>query len=114
MEKDFGFDRDLVEEVVKSTIRELRRNGMLKRYDDVIYYEASTRLFEYYRHPEADEETGEALAKLVEDEFYDILPMFYRDESKYNYIAMKLHCDISTVTRHKKRLALQVAKYLGL
>ena len=47
--RDFDkFIKEIVKAAVVETVKELRKNGLLKRSDDVAYAEISERLFEYY------------------------------------------------------------------
>ena len=47
--QDHEFIKEIVKAAVVETVKELRKNGLLKRSDDVAYAEISERLFEYYR-----------------------------------------------------------------
>ena len=59
--------REIIKSTVVETVRELRKNGLLKRSDDVAYAEISERLFEYYRAPEKDPAMEAALEKISGD-----------------------------------------------
>lgn len=100
--------RELVAGAVKETIQELRRNGLLKRSDDVAYAEISERLFEYYRNPARDEAMKTALEKIKVDYYYNIIPQYYRNKMTIDWIAEDYHCEISTIARNKKRLCLRL------
>lgn len=101
-----------ITEVVKDTVKEMRQNGLLKRSDDVAYSEVSNRLYEYYRNPERDPEVGAALEKIRGDYYEDIIPFYYRDKTSLDWLAEKFSCELSTITRNKKRLCLKVFQLL--
>lgn len=100
--------RNIVRETVTDTVRELRKNGLLKRSDDVAYNEIGARLYEYYRSPSKDPEMGMALEKIKDDYYFPILPRYYEEKASYDWIAERFGCEISTVTRNKKRLCLKL------
>ena len=103
---------ETVKEIVKTTVRELRKNGLLKRGDDVAYSEISERLFEYYQNPERDSEMAEALERIKSDYYFEIIPKYYSEKYTIDWIAEEFQCEISTVTRNKKRLCLRLFNML--
>ena len=106
--------REIVEDTVRETVREMKKSGLLKRADDVAYNEVSARLYEYYEHPERDPEMAAALEKIAGDEFFQIVPEFYRDRIAVTYITEEFPGTTSetTIWRNKKRLCLQIYKML--
>ena len=101
-----------ITEVVKDTVKEMRQNGLLKRSDDVAYSEVSNRLYEYDRNPDRDPEVGAAREKIRGDYYEDIIPFYYRDKTSLDWLAEKFSCELSTITRNKKRLCLKVFQLL--
>ena len=99
---------DQIQKIVRKTVRELMRNGMLKRADDVAYSEISSRLFEYYKAPERDKELAAALEKVTDDLYFGIIPMYYGQRNTIYELADAFKCELSTVTRNKKRLCLKL------
>lgn len=97
-----------VRDIVKATIRELKKGGYLKRSDDIAYSEISARLFEYFRHPDSDPDIAQALERVKGDQYYKIITMYYRDRYTIDWIAEDFNCEISTITRNKKRLCLRI------
>lgn len=97
-----------IKEIVKDTVLEMRRNGLLRRADDVAYSEISSQLFEYYKDPDAYPELQPILEIIKGDMYFDILPFYYRERYTIDVIAEVFGCEISTVTRNKKRLCLKV------
>lgn len=104
--------REAVRQIVIDTVKELRNNGLLRRQDDVAYAEMAVRLFNYFKEPEHDEALGKALEQMKGDYYYTILPEYYRERHTIEMIADEYGCEVSTVTRNKKRLCLQL--YLEL
>ena len=94
--------------IVKATIDELRKSGYLKRSDDIAYSEVSARLFEYFKHPDSDPVINSALDRIKGDRYYSIITMYYRDRYTIDWIAESFGCEISTITRNKRRLCLKI------
>ncbi|MBR2561436.1 MAG: hypothetical protein IKF16_01375 [Lachnospiraceae bacterium] len=103
-------NRDEIRDVVVETVKELRNSGLLRRQDDVAYAEMAVRLYEYYKAPDRDEKMGEALRKIHGDYYFRILPDFYWDQKTIEQIAASFDCEVSTITRNKKRLCLHLAR----
>lgn len=97
-----------IRSIVKSTVREMMKTGMLKRADDVAYSETSSRLFEYFRAPERDHQLEAALDKIRDDYYYSIIPNYYGKSYTIDQLAEMYECEISTITRNKKRLCLKL------
>ena len=97
-----------VQNIVKATINELRKGGYLKRSDDIAYSEISARLFDYFRNPVNDPDIGNALERIKGDRYFKIITMYYRDRYTIDWIAEDFNCEISTITRNKKRLCLRI------
>ena len=102
----------IVEAAVVKTVRELRKNGLLKRSDDVAYNEIGARLYEYYRIPDNDPEMAAALAAIQSDPYADVLKWFYRDHKSIDETADRVPCDRVTALRNKKRLCLRLYQIL--
>lgn len=94
--------------IVKATINELRKIGYLKRSDDIAYSEISARLFDYFKQPDSDPDIGVALESIKGDHYFRIITMYYRDRVTIDWIAEEFNCEISTITRNKKRLCLKI------
>lgn len=104
--------REIIKSTVIETVLELRKNGLLKRSDDVAYAEISERLYEYYQKPEYDEQMAEALEKIKGDYYFDILPQYYKSKITIDWIADAYHCEVSTISRNKKRLCMRLFRLL--
>lgn len=103
-----GLTKIEVREVVIETVKELRNSGLLRRQDDVAYAEMAARLIQYYKEPEHDRQMADVLEKMQGDYYFNILPEYYKHRNTIEIIAEEYGCEISTVTRNKKRLCLQL------
>ena len=110
--QDHDFIKEIVKAAVVETVKELRKNGLLKRSDDVAYAEISERLFEYYRAPEKDPAMEAALDKISGDYYFPAIKMYYQNKLTIDWIAEDYHVEISTVSRNKKRLCLRLYRIL--
>lgn len=99
-------------EIIRDTVKEMRQNGLLKRSDDVAYSEVASRLYEYYRNPERDPEVAAALERIREDYYAEIIPAYYKDKTSLDWLAEKYGCELSTITRNKKRICLKIYQLL--
>ena len=101
-------DEKLIKLIVKETIEELKRSGILRSFNELAYAEITSVLTSYYDDGETDAEITSALHKLEDDPYYKIIPLYFR----YNYTIEKISevfdVEISTITRNKKRLCLAI------
>lgn len=104
--------REIIVKTVEETVREMRREGLLKRADDVAYSEISNRLYQYYEDRENDPEMGAALEKIRGDYYAGVLEMYYRQKLALDWIAESYHCELTTISRNKKRLCLRLFQLL--
>ena len=109
-----SLNHDEVKEIVAETIRQMRREGLLKSAADIAYHEITARVRQYYRDGETDPEVTEALEKLEEDPYYKILPLLYRYGYTVETIAETLGADARTIYRNKKRLCLKLHELLEM
>lgn len=94
----------IIRQTVRETVQQLKKEGMLKSADDILYAEMTQRLFDYYREPEKDPTLGEAIRRLSNDEYFDILPRYYSRQCTIEALAGMYGCDPTTIFRNKKRL----------
>lgn len=104
--------RDEVKEIVAETIRQLKREGLLKSAKDIAYHEISARLRQYYRDGETDTEVSEALKRIEGDDYYKILPLYFRYGYTIEAIAETLGVEVSTIVRNKKRISIRIYELL--
>lgn len=106
-------DETEVRQVVCATIRELRRENLLRDAEGIAYKEISDRLQRFYAPFNAvDADLEKAIETLNDDRYRHILWMFYRDGYTVEDIAERLNVDVRTVTRNKKRLCLKLFEIL--
>ena len=98
-----------IQEIIDLTIKNLRKHNMLKDSSDLIYKETGNELFRYFRGVD-DVRIRDALSELKNDQYIDVIYMYYRDNIKTEAIAEDLAVDFSTVMRNKKRLVLEIYK----
>ena len=101
-----------VQKIVKLTIEEMKKSGMLKELHDTAYKEVSAALFQYYAGCKT-EEIKKALQFIQNDTYYEIIPMYYRNRMTIERIAEYFGVEISTITRNKKRLCLLMWEYVS-
>ncbi len=107
-----GADRELIETIVNETIRQLRRDGLLKDARDIAYHEITATLRQYYKDGESDPEITEAIRRLGKDPYIKILPLFFRYGYTIEAIAETLDVEPRTISRNKKRLSLRIYELL--
>lgn len=96
---------------IKGTIKELKREGFIG-IENPGYMETLIRLNAYYQNDLQDEAITEALQRLQNDKYIDIIPLFYYAHNTIAHIANLYDVDASTITRNKKRLCLEISKYI--
>lgn len=101
-------DEKLIKLIVKETIEELKRSGILKSFDTLAYAEISDVLKVYYDDGETDSEITAALKDIETDQYYKIIPLYFRYNYTIEKIAEVFEVEISTITRNKKRLCLAI------
>ena len=99
--------QEYIDEAVKKAVSEVRRHKLLKE-SSVYYAEVSDALFRYYQEGESNSEVADALVRIESDDYFRIIPWYYRDKMTIEAIADGMEVDISTVVRNKKRLCLKL------
>lgn len=98
---------DEIRTIVRVTIEELKRSGILKPYNETAYAEASEMLRAYFSG-DSDERIETALKHLERDPYYKILPLYYDYGYTIEKIAEHFEVEVSTIVRNKKRLCLAI------
>lgn len=94
-----------VKQIVKETINELRKQGLLK---DARYTEAAEMLTRFYADGETDLVIRSALKTISSDQYFKLIPLAYDYGYSNNQLAEVFGVDVTTVKRNKKRLCLQI------
>jgi hypothetical protein len=99
-------------QAAKATVHEFKASGALKDPKTIIYRDMSSRLLEFYKGEKSDPGLANALLKLSEDMYFDIIPLYYCTGNTIENIAEGFEVEISTITRNKKRLCIEIYKLL--
>ena len=105
-------ENELIQKIVKATIAELKKSGMLKSSDDIAYREISDVLRSFY-HGDRQPKVRQALQTIEDDPYFEIIPLYFQQHQTIEKIAEILDVEVSTVTRNKKRLCLLVHDYIN-
>lgn len=100
-------DKQLIQATVNETIRQLKRNGLLKSVTDLAYHEATAVLKRYYEEGENNAAVAAALQELEGDTYFKIIPLYFNYGYTIEEIAEVFDVEISTISRNKKRLSLE-------
>lgn len=98
--------QSLVRTVVRETINELQKRGLIEDDTTLRYREASRILKKYYTK-ETDQNVWKALCVVSYDPYYTIIPQYYQRNYTIEKIAEILNVEPSTVSRNKKRLCIE-------
>lgn len=98
----------IIELTVQKTIKEYKRNGLIKDSDAAMYADASEILMSYYRAGKTDAQITYAIQGQRFDPYYRIIPLYYGEGKTVEGIAEELGVDVSTVVRNKKRICLKI------
>lgn len=96
-----------VKKIVKATIKELRRDGLLKDWRAQAYQDIGERLYRYYGGAE-DADLQAALDDLRSDYYFRVIPLYYGERWTIEALAEQMHVEVSTITRNKRRLCLAI------
>lgn len=98
-----------VKRIVEATIEEFLNRDLLKKEGNLSYQFMSEKLEQFYR-TKKPERIADALEEIREDEYYKIIPEYYKFHRTLNWIAVDRGCDKATIARNKKRLVLELYK----
>lgn len=105
-------DKNEVKKIVEMTVKELKKENMLKETSTAIYVEVSERLTKHFRNGENDENVKNALNDFKDDMYIDIIKMYYQKNMTIESIAEELDVDVSTIVRNKKRICISLYNLL--
>lgn len=100
-----------VQRIVRMTIKELKRQGMIKANYVTVLKEVEPVLREYFR-TKGNKQIEYFLRDRSDDTYIDILYLHYRDNITIERIAEVLEKDVSTIKRNKKRLIMSIYELL--
>lgn len=101
-----------IDSAIRGTVRELKKQGLINEDHKAGYAEVITRLKVYYKNDKHDEALTDALLKLQGDPYINIIPLYYCSGYTLEQIANIYSCEISTITRNKKRLCMEIYKLI--
>lgn len=104
--------KEEVQMIVKETVKELKKNGMLKDWQKAAYSRTAEVLTKYYESGETDETVRTALEKVRGDMYFEVIPMYYGQKYTVEHIAEVFGTEVSTIGRNKKRLCLELSELL--
>ena len=101
--------RDEIREIIKETVEELRRQGLLKiRNEGEAYSDVSALLRKYYEEGKGEKRLIKTLDELKGDKYFDIIPLYFSYGYTIEKIAECYEVEITTIVRNKKRLCLEI------
>lgn len=100
--------QDEIKQIVKETIDELKRQGILRQHTELSYAEVTSILSAYYKEGQNDSTIRKALKDLESDPYYKIIPLYFDYGYTHEKLAEVFDCDPSTIARNRKRLCLQI------
>ena len=104
-------DENEIRFIVKTTLQELIRMGLIDFRRKQAYAEIKQRLMQYYLIGD-DPELEEVLGEISSDEYFPIISFCFEDLYTTEQIASFLGRDASTIARNKRRLLLELHKRL--
>lgn len=72
------------------------------------YADVSEMLMNYYKAPEESPEITNALRSIETDYYFGIIPLYFQQHKTIEDLAGIFDVEVSTITRNKKRLCLQI------
>ena len=107
----------LVNNTVNATVLKMKMAGLLKddRRTAIEKLEELLRNYPVFKDIPDKEYTAklvkrvdDALKKISDDPYYDVIPMFYFEGKTREYIALEFECTETTISRNKTRLLNQL------
>lgn len=118
MENDI---REIIYETVDYTIAKLKLSGLMKDNRQTAFQKTEQILRNYNELKKSYSENGtakkfvdivdNALKEIVDDMYYDIIPMMYFENQSRESIAEYFNTTVTTISRNKRRLVNKL-KYL--
>ena len=109
-----AFSDNAVKRIVMLTVKELQNRKLLKDVESAAYTEMSEQLLSYYSpFGKKDDALTNVLEQMKNDKYFHILTMFYKSKYTVEEIAEIIDVDVSTISRNKKRLCLEIYSRLN-
>lgn len=102
---------DEVKRIVALTVRQMKKEGMVKEINEIMFEEISKRLC-YHFNEGYSEEIAKVLNEIKTDSYYTIIPLYFGKRMTHEQIAEKMGVDVTTITRNKKRLCIEIYRLL--
>lgn len=102
-----------IRKVVAEVLDELAKRDMLRPSNSVAYSNISDRLYDFYEAGAKDYDVQTALKGLELDPYFMIIPLYFSELKTLEQIAEIFSVEVSTITRNKKRLCLQIHNVLS-
>lgn len=102
-------DKDQIRAVVRETVAELLRTGVLAKYDtSAAYIDVVRRIRDFYENGETDTEVARAIRCLDGDPYAALIPLYFGRGYTNERLAGYYNVEVSTIYRQKRRLCLMV------
>lgn len=102
---------DEIREIVKLTIDELLNGDTDDTYQKakiIVEYELKS----FFNSDSNNNNVGKILNHLMEDDYIDIIFLYYRDGKTLEFIADYYNKDTTTIIRNRKRLIMEIYKLM--
>lgn len=99
-----------IRQVVRMTVEELLSKNALSDPYPAIKKEVERQLRQFFNSNNS--RIGKALNHLSDDEYIDVIYLYYRDECTLEKIAELLDKDTATISRNRKRLIVEIYTFI--
>ena len=100
--------KNYIDIAVQKTIKEYKKNGILKDNGAAAYADISEILSSYYKGGKSEMSITYAIQGQRFDPYYRIIQMYFEAGKTIAEIAEELNVDTSTIVKNKKRLCLAI------
>lgn len=100
-----------IKKIVRMTVKAMKKEGMTKNFSEVMYREMARRLYSHFNEEYSDE-VAKALNEVQKDMYFSIIPLYYGKRMTHEQIAEKMSVEVSTITRNKKRLCIEIYRLM--
>ena len=103
--------KEEVRDIVEMTVKAMKKEGMTKNFNEIIYKDMARKLNAHY-NDEYSDKVAKAMDEVKTDQYFSIIPMYYGKRMTHEQIAEKMMVEVSTITRNKKRLCVEIAQHM--